>query len=271
MNKKTVQFLSNIFPKFFAKKFYYRLLHPQVKKMRENELAVLAKAEKEFLSINNNNIQLYKWGNSEKKILLIHGWEGQAGNYSDIVGKLLEYNYTIYSFDGPGHGNSTGGKNIMFEYLDTVDKVITKLNVRKIVSHSFGSVVTTFSLTQIPNYKVDKYVLLTTPHTFGNYVSNISEKIGISEKAINLFLKKVEKERNGKIDEFDVSKYVQKINVEKALIIHDINDKIIPISESKEVVKKWENANLLEVSNTGHFKILRTPQVANVIVNFMED
>lgn len=73
-------------------------------------------------------------GNSEKKILLVHGWEGQAGNYSELIEKLLVENYTVYSFDGPGHGNSSGGKNIMYEYLDAVDKIITKLDVRNIVS-----------------------------------------------------------------------------------------------------------------------------------------
>lgn len=271
MNKKTIQFLSDIFPSFFAKKFHYRLLHPQIKKMRKNETEILAKAEKEIFSINNNNIQLYKWGNSEKKILLVHGWEGQAGNYSELIEKLLVENYTVYSFDGPGHGNSSGGKNIMYEYLDTVDKIITKLDVRNIVSHSFGSVVTTYSLSQIPNHKIDRYVLLTTPHTFSNYVSNISEKMGISDRAINLFLKKIENERNVKIDEFDVSKYVQNVNVEKAIIIHDVNDKIIPISEAEEVVKKWKNADLLKITNTGHFKILRTPEVANMIIEFMEN
>lgn len=271
MNTNTIQILSNIFPEFFARKFYQRLLHPQIKKKRKNEIDVLTKAEKEIISINNNNIQLYKWGNNEKKILLIHGWEGQAGNYSDLIEKLLANNYTVYSFDGPGHGKSSGGKNIMFDYLDTVDKVITKLDVRKIVSHSFGSVVTTYALSQIPNYKIDRYVLLTTPHTFSNYVSNISKKMGISEKAINRFLKRIENERNEKIDEFDVSKYVQNINVEKAIIIHDVNDRVIPISESEEVVRKWKNADLVEVSRTGHFRMLRTPEVANIIIEFMDN
>jgi pimeloyl-ACP methyl ester carboxylesterase len=269
MNKRIIQKLSNIFPSFFAKKFYNRLVHPQIKKIRANELETLEKSEKEVLSIQNNNIQLYKWGNGENKILLVHGWEGQSGNFSNIIEKLLVENFTIYSFDGPGHGNSSGGKNIMFEYLDMVDKIITKLDIKNIVSHSFGSVVTTFALSQIPSHKIDRYVLLTTPHTFSNYVSNISRKIGISDRAINIFLKKIEKERNMKIDEFDVSKYVQNINVEKAIIIHDVNDRIIPISEAEEVAKKWNNAKLVKISNTGHFKMLRTPEIAEIIIEFI--
>jgi pimeloyl-ACP methyl ester carboxylesterase len=271
MKKKTIQFLSNIFPSFFAKKFHYRLLHPQKKKKRKNEIDILEKAKKEFLSINNNRIQLYKWGDFEKKILLVHGWEGHAGNYADLIEKLLVENYTVYSFDGPGHGNSSGGKNVMFEYLFTVDKVITMLDVRNIVSHSFGSVVTTYALSQIPHHKIDRYVLLTTPHTFSKYVYNASKKTGISDKAIHLFLKKIEDQRNEKIDAYDVSKFIKNVNVEKAIIIHDINDSVIPISEAEEVVKKWKNADLLRISNTGHFRILRTPFVAKIITDFIGD
>lgn len=159
------------------KKFYTRLLlHPQIKKVRTNELETIEKAEKIILSILNNTIQIYKWGNGKNRILLVHGWEGHVGNFSDIIEKLLKTDFTIYAFDGPGHGNSSGGKNIMFEYLDTVDKIITRLAIKNIVSHSFGSVVTTFALSQIPNHKINRYVLLTTLHTFSDYVSNISEK-----------------------------------------------------------------------------------------------
>ena len=271
MNKKIIHVLSSIFPSFFAKKFYNRLLHPQIKKIRPNEIETLEKAEKEILSILKNTIQLYKWGNGKNKVLLVHGWEGHAGNFSDIIEELLLADFTIYAFDGPGHGNSSGGKNIMFEYLDTVDKIITRLAIKNIVSHSFGSVVTTFALSQIPNHKIDRYVLLTTPHTFSNYVSNISEKAGISPRAIHLFLKRIEKERNEKIDAFDVSKYVQKINVDKALILHDSNDRIIPIYEAKAVAKKWNAAQLVEISNTGHFRMLRTPVIADTIIKFIED
>jgi pimeloyl-ACP methyl ester carboxylesterase len=269
MKKGTIQTLSNIFPSFFAKKFYNRLLNPQIKKIRKNELETLKKAEKKVLIIQNNKIQLYKWGNGENKILLVHGWEGQAGNFSYLIEKFLVENFTIYSFDGPGHGNSSKGKNVMFEYLDTVDKIITKLDIKNIVSHSFGSVVTTFALSQIPNHKIDSYVLLTTPYTFSNYVSNISKKTGISNRAINIVLKKIEKERNEKIDEFDVSKYVQNINVEKAIIIHDVNDRIIPISKAEEVAEKWNSVELVAITNTGHFKMLRTTEVANIIIEFI--
>jgi len=266
-----IQIWSNIFPKYFAKKFYSKLLNPQIRKNREYELATLEKAVKSTVLVNSNEIQLYRWGESENKILLVHGWEGQAANYSEIIEKLLIENYTIYSFDGPGHGKSKGGNNIMFEYRDSVKFIIEKLNINQIVSHSFGSVVTTYALSQLPNHKIKRYVLLTTPWTFKSYVYNISSKIGIGRKSINKFIKIIEEEKNEKIEDMDVAKYVKNANIEKALIIHDINDKVIPISDAEEVVKRWDKAVLHKIENTGHFRILRTPEVTDKIIEFIEN
>lgn len=269
MNKSIIQFLSNVFPSFFAKKLYHHLLNPQVRAMKEKDREVLAKAEKEILTIHNNSIYLYTWGSTGDKILLVHGWEGNAGNYSYLIEQLLANQYMVYAFDAPGHGNSSGGANVMFEFINTVKTIITQLGIKKVISHSFGSVATTYSLAQLPDHKIDKYVLLTTPCTFRSYVSNISGRMGLSERAINLFLRKLEKEIGEKIDELDVSKYVQKMSVTKAIIIHDVMDKVIPISEAEEVAHNWKNAEIFKISNTGHFRILRTPDVANITIDFM--
>jgi pimeloyl-ACP methyl ester carboxylesterase len=269
MKKIIINKLSLFFPNYFANKLYNSLLNPQQKKKRQIEIETLANANKETISINGNKIQCYKWGNNEDSVLLIHGWEGNAGNYSEIVLKLLENNYSVYAFDGPGHGQSSGGKNVMFEYLDTVQHFISKWDIKKIISHSFGSVVTTYALSLIPNHTIDKYILLTTPHTFKDYVGNISNKIGFHQRTINSFIKKIEKERNQSIDEMDVVKYINNNSVKEALILHDIKDRIIPISQARIVADAWSKSNLLEIENTGHFKILRSKSVHETIINFL--
>lgn len=63
---------------------------------------------------------------------------------------------------------------------------------------------------------------------------------------------------------------MQKVNVDKTLLIHDINDRVIPISEARSVVAKWNAAELMEISNTGHFKMLRTAEVAETIIKFVQ-
>ena len=161
MKKQIVRILSSISPKMMTNLAYKTLTNPQIKKLRENELELLDKAEKEKYKFREFNIQTYKWGNQDnEKILLIHGWEGQAGNFTDIIQKLLDHNYHVISFDGPSHGFSSKGKTSLFEFSELVGEMIKKYDCKKLVSHSFGGVATTFALFKNQEIRIEKYALL---------------------------------------------------------------------------------------------------------------
>jgi hypothetical protein len=85
MRKSFIKIISILFPNQVVAFAYKQLTNPQIKKLRPNELIVLDKSEKEILKFQDFDIQLYTWKGGENKILLIHGWEGQAGNFADIV------------------------------------------------------------------------------------------------------------------------------------------------------------------------------------------
>ena len=104
MNKSLVRVASILFPKQITSFAYQKLTNPQVYKLRENEIEILGQAQKETLRFYDFDIQLYTWKGGEKEILLIHGWEGQAGNFSDIIKALLADGFTVHAFDGPSHG-----------------------------------------------------------------------------------------------------------------------------------------------------------------------
>ena len=64
------------------------LTNSQIRKLRTNELVTLEKANKAKYKFKDFDIQLYIWKGGEKNVLLIHGWEGQAGNFLDLIEKL---------------------------------------------------------------------------------------------------------------------------------------------------------------------------------------
>lgn len=119
-------------------------------KIRSHEKDQLEKAQKENFAYLDFNIQLYKWGNGEKHILLIHGWEGHAGNFADLIQRLIQYNYTVHAFDGPSHGASSKGPTNSFEFTNLVETLMRKFNITQVVSHSFGSVASLIALGSHP-------------------------------------------------------------------------------------------------------------------------
>jgi pimeloyl-ACP methyl ester carboxylesterase len=269
MKKQIVSLVSKLFPRLIANFAYKQLTNPQVHKLRSHELEIIAKATTTDFHFKGFNIKTYRWGNGKTPILLVHGWEGQAGNFCELIHTLLERDFTIYSFDGPSHGFSSKGETSLFEFTELVGELINKYDTKHLVSHSFGGVATVYSLSVNPSVVIEKYALLTTPDKFSERINDVVDRLGVSKKVVEILIKRLESETGYRVADMNVSDFVSKVNVKSALIIHDKNDKIIPIQQSQNVNKHWRNANLIEIEGTGHFRILRTQEVLDKVVTFL--
>lgn len=269
MTKKLLQLLSGLLPNLFVNIAFDKLANPQIRKLRERETQILNTAHKEDISFKGFNIKTYQWDGPKEGILLIHGWEGQAGNFSDLIVKLRSAGYKIYAFDAPSHGFSSKGETSLFEFTDLVGELIEKYKVRKLISHSFGGVATTFALFKNQHIEIDKYALITTPDRFIERIDDVSLQYGINQKVIKKLISKLEEDYQIVVNKLNVSDFVKKIKVEKAMIIHDKKDKVIPIERSKNVHKNWKESIFKEVTGTGHFRILRDENVLKEVVAFI--
>lgn len=269
MKKKAVQLASHLFPGLIANFAYNQLTHPQVLKLRTHELTVLDQADQQIFKYKNFDIKCYHWKGGEKRILLVHGWEGQAGNFSDLIQKLQVAGYSIYAFDAPSHGFSSKGKTSFFDFSELVGIMIKKYNIMELISHSFGGVACTYALYSNPELKIDKYVLITTPDKFSQRIDSVSNQVGITDKVKRKLIDRLEKETEKKVTEMNVSDFVKHIGINKVLILHDEKDKVIPITQSENVAANWDSCKLVRIQDTGHFRILRTESVLDLIINFL--
>ena len=73
-----------------------------------------------------------------------------------------------------------------------------------------------------------------------------------------------------KVDEVNVQDFAPRSSFQHALLLHDVNDRVLPVN-SKEVAQQWPVATFEAVENTGHYRILRTPEVLARIVDFLSD
>ncbi|MEM1136818.1 MAG: alpha/beta fold hydrolase, partial [Bacteroidota bacterium] len=120
MKRAAIKFLSTIAPRLMVNLAYNQLTNPQIRKLRAHELEIIDQAEKAVFEFKGFQIQTYKWAGGKEKVLLIHGWEGQAGNFAELIEKLLQNNYSVYAFDGPSHGFSSKGETSLFEFSELV-------------------------------------------------------------------------------------------------------------------------------------------------------
>ncbi len=269
MKKRIINVISYLLPRLFTKIAYSKLTNPQIRKLRENEFEIISQSITTDFKFKDFTIKTYEWGDKGETVLLVHGWEGQAGNFSDLIRKLVASGYKVKAFDGPSHGFSSKGRTSLLEFSELIGVLIKKYKVKKIVSHSFGGVATTFALQNNLDIQIDKYVLLTTPDKFLDRINDVIRQNGISNKVKNKLIEKFETETNYKVATLNVSDFVKEIKVAQSLIIHDRNDKVISIEQSKNVYKNWPNSQFIEIEGTGHFRILRTENVLKEVLNYL--
>ncbi|MDB3907522.1 alpha/beta hydrolase [Crocinitomicaceae bacterium] len=269
MKKTVVKIASILAPKKVANYAYDKLTRPQVHKLRDNEVEVLDTAQKSVFPYKGFDIQSYHWPGPGENILLIHGWEGQAENFADLILKLQAAQFNIFAFDGPSHGFSSRGKTSLFEFTELVGHFIRNYKVKKLVSHSFGGVATTYSLFANQDLNIERYVLLTTPDRFSERIDDVAKQTGITNKVKQRLIHRLNTETGFDANDLNVHDFVKKVNVEKALIIHDKNDSVIPISQSLNVHKHWEASEFESIEGTGHFRILRTEFVLEKVLGFL--
>ncbi len=244
---------------------------PQVKKLRPHEIEVLSQAKQQTINFNGIALKTYRYENTGPKVFLVHGWEGHGGNFADIIKELVAKNYRVFAFDAPSHGGSSPSKNSLFDFPDAVLYLLQKERPDHIISHSFGAVATTYALNKNNGISIKKYLLLSNPDRFLDRVDIIANQVGITQRLKNRLIDKIAKETGRDLKSLSVSDFVQNVSVEKALIIHDKNDKIQSQQDPENVNKVWNISKLEIIEGTGHFRMLRTDFVIDRIINFLEE
>lgn len=241
--------------------------NPRIRKLRDSEESVLSKSITEKLVYKNFKIQKYQWGDqNQKTALLIHGWEGRAGNFAAIVDILIQNKYHVVAYDAPSHGKSSIKKTSMFEFAEFIESQFADLKPQVIISHSFGSVNTARIFRNNPEFNLDMWIMVTTPHNFLSRVNGISDHFGIKSKAKNELIKRIQNDTNEDINHINMATYCQELsNVKNTVIVHSKTDKVLPIEGAREVAKAFKRSRLIELDNLGHYSILWSDELKKII------
>ena len=246
---------------------YKYMNSPKVRKLRKSEEKVLDESIVDKVIYNNFTIYKYQWGTENNKIaLLVHGWEGRASNFASIIKSLTNNGYKVIAYDAPAHGRSSKGNTNMFEFSTFLESELKKSLPDLIISHSFGSVSTATVLRKNPNLKINLWFMITTPYRFISRVNDMSEYFRLNSKTKNKLINRIQKDTQESISQLDMAIYCEELkNVEKAIIVHSKTDKILPIEGAREVAKSFKKSKLIELNNLGHYAILRSNELNEII------
>ncbi|MFY7957231.1 MAG: alpha/beta fold hydrolase [Flavobacterium macrobrachii] len=267
----TAKFLEAISPKLamlFAAKLFVRPIKHKIPK-REIHMVQKSSQSKLFVPSLKKNIVVYNYGESDKKILLVHGWSGRGTQLVKIADEMLKLGYSTISFDAPAHGKSDGKTTIMTEFIASIIEIEKQFGPFEFaIGHSLGGMSILNAIKQ--NLIVKKAIIIGSGDIIQDVIDDFIQKLQLKPK-IGLLLKNhFEKKYNEPMENYSASFSAKSVTI-PVLIIHDKDDDDVAIKAAHNIHKHLKNSTLMITEGLGHRKILGDTKVIESIKEFISN
>ena len=269
------QTVGRLFPIFMAKQAYKIFSRPRWRAKHKQADDLILSAKTIDLPFDGHTIKLYEWANadSDKIVLLAHGWESRGTALRMYVTPLLEEGYKIVAFDALGHGDSGGEENNLLINARTISTIYHHYGgIYAAIGHSFGCSSLVYAQQFVDNtIQFERLVFIAVPHRTRKVMEGFFTYVAVPKSVQKAFFKHIESMTKQPIDTSDVALAYPSVKVGKLLLIHDRKDEVTTIDAAERVVSNWGNAQLLMTEGYGHFRIAKNPDVIRRIVAFIID
>ncbi|WP_020576808.1 alpha/beta fold hydrolase [Actinopolymorpha alba] len=224
----------------------------------------------ERISINGKDVVAYRWGDGEKPVLMVHGWQSRGSRYAGFVPVLRGLGFSPVTFDAPGHGDSGGTSMTILEY----EEVIRHLQGRyglfdAVIAHSFGVPCVLHALRN--GVGAGRLVAVSGVADFEFLVDEFTRQLGLSARMNQELRRRIEEDlfpHETEIWERFSSVYQPTSLDIPMLAIHDEDDDWVPLEHAHRITAA-HGARLLVTRNLGHRGMLGQPEVIDAAVEFI--
>lgn len=240
-------------------------LRPQ---RRRRTAAGLERAQRVELPFPEGPLRGYLWG-SGPLVLLMHGWESDAGAMVGFVEPLLRAGFRVAAIDGPAHGRSPGQRADLLRFSEAVRAAIAAWGPASgVIAHSFGAAATLWMLRQADAPALPAVALISGPADVGSQLHAFASVVGLPERSVTALFAAF-KRRFG-LAAGEVSLTEGRLRPSgAALVVHDREDQRIPFEHGERIAAAWPGAELLLTTGLGHNRIVRDPEVCAVVAEFI--
>ncbi|AUC82290.1 alpha/beta hydrolase [Lacinutrix sp. Bg11-31] len=258
--------ISYISPKYASDKALDLFATPRKGRVLENQKAFLDSAKTHQLKYEDFNILTYNWKSTGKTILLAHGWESNTHRWEVLINQLRALDYNVIALDAPAHGASSGKQFNAVIYSECIHLTVEHYKPDIIIGHSVGGMASGFYQNKYQNKNLEKLILLGAPSEFTGVFKRYVDMMGYNKRIENGLNNLVLERFNNLPSYFSLANFAKNIETE-TLIIHDVEDKIIPYNDAKLIVENHKKATFISTTGYGHG--LRNDVVNNHILEYI--
>lgn len=267
----SIKFISLFSPKltllYAAKLFTTPIKH----KVPKREMQMEGKSVQKSLTIPslNKQVVVYEYGNSEKKVLLVHGWSGRGTQLVKIADELLKSGYSTISFDAPAHGKSAGNSSIMTDFIAAIIEIDKKHGpFEAAIGHSLGGMSVLNAIKQ--GLELKCAVIIGSGDIVQDIIEDFVAKLDLKPDFATGLRMHFEKKYEEKMNDYSAYKAAKETDI-PFLVIHDKDDPEVPVKAGINIHKHLQNGDLLLTEGLGHRKILGNHEVVDNIIRFIDN
>lgn len=242
------------------------------RRFRERELRFYRESGYFRTTWVDEDLHCYEWGDpSHHMVLLIHGWNSNAGSMHSLAHDLVQHGCYVVALDLPAHGHSALRTTNLMKCSSAFRALIQRLLPQQpfsVVSHSFGSAVVAHALSG-SRFRIDRWAMLTSPDQVRDIFREYKESIGLGERSYVFMQQKAEEILGEKLSEVTVVKKLESITYSQLLLLHDPLDRMLPFANAEAIAGAAPAARLVTLEGTGHYRMLSDQKVVGEVRNFI--
>lgn len=240
---------------------------PPSRPLRTEAARVLATGHRTELLTRLGRLTAWRWGNANRRALLIHGWGGRGTQLIPFLGPLREQGLEVWMIDLPGHGDSRGRALALPEAAELLRETVVLLGgLQALVAHSFGA--TAAALASRDGPLAARMALIAPPGDMRRYTRLFAEAFGFPDRVHDRMLQRFQ-ERYGVPFEtlrLDAHRMEQPA---PTLIVHDVDDESVPFRHGLRLHDAWAGTRLMRTEGLGHKGVLRDAAVVDEVTRFV--
>ena len=212
-------------------------------------------------------MKAWSWGEGPT-VLLVHGWNGRGTQLGGFVEPLVERGFRVVAFDAFGHGESPGDSMSIPELANCIRQVSDALGgLYGVVAHSMGGAATTVALAN--GLELERAVFISPPADPREFLRIYGDALAINEEVRAHMKERVERRLGITMQSMRATSIAPSMRI-PLLVVHDQNDKEVPVDSGQSIARTWPNAELMLTEGLGHQRILHSEHVTNVAVSFID-
>ena len=252
-------------PSVSASAALYLWSRPQRRARPAREESVREAGEPIRIPFGMGSLAGWRWG-AGPTVLLVHGWEGRGSQLGAFVEPLVEAGYSVVSFDAPAHGDSGGDRASLIRFADAIDAAVRRVGpVHGIVAHSMGAAASLLAVTG--GLPIERIVLV-APADPSRAMERFADAVGITEPVQDRIQEDLIEQYGARLSTYSAHALARG-SATPALVIHDHDDRWVPISDGRAYTAGRPDFVLVETRGLGHHRILRDEGVVASTVRYL--